>query len=97
LARKITTLVASIYFYGHALSSVQFAGLVISVGSMVMNFTGKGGGKGGGSGGEGHGPSAPPASDELEKMLGNDDADSGDDRPGGGGGGGVELTAAHRY
>jgi len=66
LARKVTTLVASIYFYGHHLNSVQFTGLVISVAAMVMNFWGK---KKGGSG-DHHGgppPSTPP--EELEKML----------------------------
>jgi UDP-galactose transporter B1 len=41
LARKVTTLVASIYFYGHHLNGIQFAGLVLSVVSMVMNFWGK--------------------------------------------------------
>lgn len=41
LARKVTTLVASIYFYGHHLNGIQFAGLVLSVFSMVMNFWGK--------------------------------------------------------
>lgn len=41
LARKVTTLVASIYFYGHALNAVQSAGLFVSVASMVMNFWGK--------------------------------------------------------
>jgi len=55
LARKVTTLVASIYFYGHHLNGVQIAGLVVCVTSMVMNFTGKKG-KGGG-----HGHGAPPA------------------------------------
>ncbi|CAB9521002.1 35 member B1 [Seminavis robusta] len=38
LARKVTTLVASIYIYGHALNGIQFTGLVVSVGAMVMNF-----------------------------------------------------------
>jgi len=41
LARKITTLLASIYFYGHHLNGIQVSGLVISVTAMVMNFTGK--------------------------------------------------------
>ena len=41
LARKVTTLVASIYFYGHSLNVIQFSGLVLSVASMVMNFWGK--------------------------------------------------------
>jgi solute carrier family 35 (UDP-galactose transporter), member B1 len=88
LARKITTLVASIYFYGHTLNSVQFAGLVISVGSMVMNFMGKSKAKGGGHGpGDGHGgPSPPPASEEMEKMLDGVDGSYND------GGGAVELA-----
>jgi UDP-galactose transporter B1 len=68
LARKVTTLVASIYFYGHHLNPVQFFGLVVCVGSMVMNFWGK---KGGGGH---HGPppttSPPPEEEEMEKMLG---------------------------
>lgn len=38
LARKVTTLVASIYIYGHALNFTQFTGLVISVAAMVLNF-----------------------------------------------------------
>jgi len=69
LARKVTTLVASIYFYGHPLNGVQFTGLVISVGSMIMNFWGKGGKKGGGHGhgdkpeGNGNGE------EERQKML----------------------------
>ncbi|KAG7365065.1 UAA transporter family protein [Nitzschia inconspicua] len=41
LARKITTLLASIYFYGHHLNGIQVSGLVISVTAMVMNFMGK--------------------------------------------------------
>jgi len=50
LARKVTTLVASIYFYGHHLSSVQALGLFISVGAMSSSFFDKK--KGGG--GHGH-------------------------------------------
>jgi UDP-galactose transporter B1 len=38
LARKVTTLVASIYIYGHELNGIQFTGLLISVLSMLMNF-----------------------------------------------------------
>jgi UDP-galactose transporter B1 len=66
LARKVTTLVASIYFYGHHLNGIQFSGLVLSVASMVMNFWGKKKG-----GGNGHGPPPVPEEDEeeLEKML----------------------------
>jgi UDP-galactose transporter B1 len=41
LSRKVTTLVASIYIYGHHLNSIQLLGLVICVGSMIMNFMGK--------------------------------------------------------
>ena len=57
LARKITTLVASIYVFGHRLSGVQGVGLAVAVGSMVWEFAGKrkGGGGGGGHGGGGHG------------------------------------------
>merc|ERR1712157_98488 len=51
LARKVTTLVASIYFYGHVLNNVQFMGLLLCITCMVMNFLGKkkGGGKKGSS------------------------------------------------
>lgn len=66
LARKVTTLVASIYFYGHSLNSVQFSGLVLSVAAMVMNFWGK-------KKGPSHGHSGPPkveaSPEETEKML----------------------------
>ena len=41
LSRKITTLLASIYFYGHHLNGIQVSGLFISVTAMVMNFLGK--------------------------------------------------------
>uniref|UniRef100_A0A7S2S6P9 Sugar phosphate transporter domain-containing protein n=1 Tax=Eucampia antarctica TaxID=49252 RepID=A0A7S2S6P9_9STRA len=41
LARKVTTIVASIYFYGHTLNAVQTTGLGVCVGAMIMNFTGK--------------------------------------------------------
>lgn len=72
LARKVTTLVASIYFYGHSINSVQLMGLAISVASMIMNFMGKQK-KGGG----GHGGPPPPIapSEELEKMIGDEDED----------------------
>jgi UDP-galactose transporter B1 len=56
LSRKVTTLVASIYFYGHHLNGVQITGLVVCVSAMVMNFMGKKG-KGGG-----HGHGAPKSS-----------------------------------
>mmetsp|Transcript_11206 Transcript_11206/g.15525 ORF Transcript_11206/g.15525 Transcript_11206/m.15525 type:complete len:518 (-) Transcript_11206:148-1701(-) len=76
LARKITTLVASIYYYGHPVNAVQGTGLFISVGAMIMNFLGKSGKKGGhGHGGHGHGDK--PAADsseeeERQKMLDHD-------------------------
>jgi UDP-galactose transporter B1 len=78
LARKVTTLVASIYFYGHSLNSVQCTGLAISVASMIINFMGKQK-----KGGDGHGgppPPTTPSSEELEKMIGDDeeDEDAGD-------------------
>jgi len=74
LARKVTTLVASIYFYGHELNGIQATGLLVSVGSMVMNFWGKN--KGGG--GHGHGNDAPPpgmSEEEMEKMLDEEHGD----------------------
>ena len=37
LARKVTTLVASIWFYGHYLGPIQFLGLCVSVGSSKYN------------------------------------------------------------
>ena len=79
LARKVTTLCASIYFYGHHLNAIQGTGLLISVTAMVLNFWGKK--KGGG--GHGHGGPPPPASDniapeELQKML-NDEEQEGED------------------
>jgi solute carrier family 35 (UDP-galactose transporter), member B1 len=76
LARKVTTLVASILFFGHSLSPLQFLGLVISVGSMIMNFWGKKNKKS-------HGEPQPPTSDanpneEIQKLLENPSADDGD-------------------
>jgi len=41
LARKVTTLVVSIYIYEHPVNAVQKTGLVISVGAMILNFWGK--------------------------------------------------------
>jgi len=77
LARKVTTLVASIYFYGHSLNAVQFTGLAISVFAMIANFWGKK--KGGG--GHGHGGPPPPhqADEELQKMLGDEGEEEGGD------------------
>jgi solute carrier family 35 (UDP-galactose transporter), member B1 len=70
LARKVTTLVASIYFYGHSLNGIQFAGLVLAVGSMVMDFCGK---KSGGHGGGGDHSSLPrrksTVPEEMQRML----------------------------
>ena len=54
LARKVTTLVASIYFYGHVLNSTQSFGLFVCITAMVINFAGKSGKKGHGHG-HGHG------------------------------------------
>jgi len=51
LARKVATLVASIYFYGHTLNRIQAAGLCLAIGAMVNDFFAKN--KGGG--GHGHG------------------------------------------
>lgn len=85
LSRKVTTLVASIYFYGHRLNSLQFTGLMISITAMVMNFWGKK------KGGDGH-HGAPPAvvPEEMEKMLDDEPIDDDDN------GGDVELAPAHK-
>lgn len=72
LARKITTLVFSIWYFGHHLNGVQTLGLVISVGSMIMNFMGKSK-KGRGRGGHAGHSEPPPSQDQLpedmQKML----------------------------
>ena len=76
LSRKVTTLVASIYFYGHHLNGVQFTGLLIAVAAMVLNFMGKSN-----KGGHGHGHGEPePPKEEMQKMLADyqDDPDEGD-------------------
>lgn len=81
LARKVTTLVASIVFFGHSLSGMQFSGLFVAVGAMVMNFWGK---KGGGGGHHSHSSSkASPDTntakdDEIQKLLEDDDEEDGD-------------------
>jgi UDP-galactose transporter B1 len=69
LARKVTTLVASIWFYGHHLGPIQFLGLVLSVGAMVLNFVGKKD-----KHGHHHGPPKedPASVEELQKILDND-------------------------
>jgi solute carrier family 35 (UDP-galactose transporter), member B1 len=91
LARKVTTLVASIYFYGHSLNTIQFIGLSTSVAAMVFDFCGKSKKGGGGH----HGAPSPPTTkqqpegatpDETEKMLQPND-----------GGGDVELAAGNKY
>lgn len=70
LARKVTTLVASIYFYGHVLNGIQFIGLLISVTAMVLNFMGK-------SSKSGHGHHGEPEkrdvlTEEMQRMLDED-------------------------
>ena len=89
LARKIATLVASIYIYGHSLNAVQFFGLCVCVTAMVMNFLGKGK-KGGGHGGHGdHGAGSGQAREggketkpddiESRSLLSGEDADDDED------------------
>lgn len=41
LARKITTLIVSILFFGHRLNMLQTGGLVVSIAAMVYNFLDK--------------------------------------------------------
>lgn len=75
LARKVTTLVASILFFGHSLSGLQFVGLLISVGSMVMNFWGKKNKK---SHGHDAKPVAAPEEEEIQKLLDDEIGEDGD-------------------
>ena len=60
LVRKMVTLTASVYIYGHSLNGVQSMGLVVSFSAMISNFMEKkkgGHGHGGHGGHEGdHGP-----------------------------------------
>mmetsp|Transcript_8126 Transcript_8126/g.16852 ORF Transcript_8126/g.16852 Transcript_8126/m.16852 type:complete len:487 (+) Transcript_8126:163-1623(+) len=70
LSRKVTTLLASIYFYGHYLNGIQISGLLLSITAMCMNFVGKS------KKGEGHGPSEAQNTkahdnddEETQKML----------------------------
>ena len=61
LARKVVTLVASIYIYGHSLNGIQALGLVVAFAAMIGGFferKGKGGGHGGHGGGHGGGGGA---------------------------------------
>lgn len=81
LSRKITTLLASIYFYGHHLNGIQVSGLIISVTAMVMNFMGKskkggGHGHGGTQNNKEHGKEQ--EDEELHKMLDYQDEEEGD-------------------
>jgi UDP-galactose transporter B1 len=70
LARKVTTLVASIYFYGHYLNGIQFSGLVLSVAAMVLNFWGKKkGGAGHGHGGPTKEEPSPEIQEEMQSIL----------------------------
>jgi UDP-galactose transporter B1 len=88
LARKITTLVFSIWYFGHYLNGIQVLGLAISVGSMVMNFMGKSKKGGGHGGGGGHSEPPPPQDilpEDMQKMLSDyEDEPDGD----------VEIAAA---
>lgn len=81
LARKITTLLASIYFYGHHLNGMQVSGLVISVTAMVMNFMSKSK-KGGGHGHGNHKTQAKEeeTDEEMRKILAeyHDEEEEGD-------------------
>lgn len=73
LARKVTTLVASIYIYGHELNFTQLTGLIISVGAMVMNFWKKKEAKP-----EPLAVESDPLPEEMRQMLGEYKDDEGD-------------------
>jgi solute carrier family 35 (UDP-galactose transporter), member B1 len=85
LARKVATLVASIYVYGHHLSGIQFTGLAICICSMIMNFWKKE---------PKHKPIAEerdPLPEEMRQMLGDYKDDQGES-----GTGDVELAVSHK-
>ena len=63
LARKVTTLVASILFFGHSLSPMQFIGLAISVAAMVYDSFSK----------KPKGSPSPSKDEEIDKLLDDDD------------------------
>jgi UDP-galactose transporter B1 len=90
LARKVTTLVASIYFYGHHLNGIQFSGLVLSVTAMVLNFWGKN--KNGGHGGK-EAPTQQVVPEEMQRFLDNSEGQQWEENGNDGrGGGDVELA-----
>jgi UDP-galactose transporter B1 len=76
LSRKVTTLVASIYFYGHVLNGIQFTGLLISVSAMVLNFMGKSNKAGHGH----HTETVKPdvLTEEMQRMLEDEDPEEGE-------------------
>lgn len=82
LARKVTTLVASIWFYGHVLNATQTFGLALCIGAMIVNFAGKKGSGHGGHGGHGNNISENSAStinNGGESSTIQDDEDDEDD------------------
>lgn len=82
LARKVVTLVASIYIYGHSLNGIQTLGLVVAFAAMISGFFERKG-KGGHGGGHGGGGGGGKTGEVLDREGGSM---SGDDRSGGGNG-----------
>ena len=76
LARKVATLVASIYIYGHTLNAIQFFGLCVCITAMVMNFLGKGKKN---PGCHSHGDNDPEPSEEKLGLLKANDEEYNDD------------------
>jgi len=76
LARKVATLVASIYIYGHTLNAIQFFGLCVCITAMVMNFLGKGKKN---PGCHSHGENDPEPSEEKLGLLKANDEEYNDD------------------
>ena len=95
LARKVVTLVASIYIYGHSLNGIQTLGLVVAFAAMISGFferKGKGGGgHGGGHGGGGGGGKA--GGEVLDREGGSMGDVSGGGVVGGGGNGKSSMAA----
>jgi UDP-galactose transporter B1 len=75
IARKITTLVVSIFFFGHKLNVVQTGGLLLSIAAMIYNFAQRAG-----PGGKKKPSKAPPPEDVAErKSLLDESGEAGDD------------------
>ena len=77
IARKITTLVVSIFFFGHKLNVVQTGGLLLSIAAMIYNFAQRAGP--GGKKKPSKAPPPPPEDVAERKSLLDESGEAGDD------------------